>query len=250
MPLARGALAVLVAVLPARWWPRLGPRLPVRTAAGLSGVLTMFLVFSLGIPGFMRYAEGFTAAAQEAVAASDDPFAFPNMLFGPLAPLEFAFGTFLGLVATYLCVTGAVRALTTLSDDPRGDPLLTLLDGILAGAADAVGDGRARWSRARREGRAVPDRLVPGAWAGVEADYVVLAARQKPDWKEGIVVMTPDAWYRLGRPWDMPLREGLRTAYPLTELPAGEVLRHGVEHELPALTEPPATATPRRSETS
>ena len=161
MPLARGALAVLVAVLPARWWPRLGPRLPVRTAAGLSGVLTMFLVFSLGIPGFMRYAEGFTAAAQEAVAASDDPFAFPKMLFGPLAPLEFAFGTFLGLVATYLCVTGAVRALTTLSDDPRGDPLLTLLDGILAGAADAVGDGRARWSRARREGRAVPDRLVP-----------------------------------------------------------------------------------------
>ena len=250
MPLARGGLAVLVAMLPARWWPRLAPRLPVRTAAGPSGALTMFLGFFLGIPGFMRYAEGFTAATQEAVAASDAPFAFPNMLFGPLAPLEFALGTPLGLVATYLCVTGAVRALSTLADDPRGDPVLTLLDRIGSRTFGAIGGGGAQWSRARREGPAVPDRLERGAWAGVEADYLVLASRRKPDWHEGMVVMTPDGWFRLGRPWDMPLPEGLRTAYPLTALPPGEVLHHGVEYELPALSEPPATTRPRRSETS
>lgn len=37
----------------------------------------------------------------------------------------------------------------------------------------------------------------------------------------------------------MPRPEGLRTAYPLTVVPRGAVLRKGVEYELPELSDAP-----------
>jgi|TARA_B100001964_G_C14173528_1_gene572682 hypothetical protein len=54
-----------------------------------------------------------------------------------------------------------------------------------------------------------------------------------------VLVITSRQWYRIGRPWDMPLPVGLRTAYPLTEMREGEVLRKEVEYELPALSNVP-----------
>jgi hypothetical protein len=127
----RAVLAAVAGVLPIRWWSRVDDRLPMRELACVSGLLTMFVGFAVGIPGFFRYADRFTRMMEVAIAQSDTPAAFPNMLFGPLAPISFALGTPVGLVATYLCVTGTVRAITAaIVDDPRGDPLLTLADAL------------------------------------------------------------------------------------------------------------------------
>ena len=197
----------------------------------------MVVGFAIGIPGFLRYAGLFTRTVQLAAVESGTPSDAPLALLGPLAPINYAFGTPSGLIATYLCLTGIVRAVAGYVDDPRGDPLLTLVDGIVhrtGRGARAVGT---RLARERLEGREVPDRLVTGEWAGVAAEYVVLASRCKPGWEEGVFVLTSDRWYRIGRLWDMPLPEGLRTAYPLTEVPLGEVLRKGVDYELPELSD-------------
>ncbi len=78
----------------------------------------------------------------------------------------------------------------------------------------------------------------PGSWCGLEADYVVLAARRKAEWTEGAIILTSTDWYRLGAPFDMDTPSGLRTAYPLTKLESVEVVRRGIEYELPQKKSP------------
>lgn len=141
-------IRAVVGVLPIRWWSRVDHRLPMRELASVSGLVTMFAGFAVGIPGFFLYADRFTRMMELAVARSDTPTAFPNMLFGPLVPIGFALGTRVGLVATYLCVTEAVRATTAaIVDDPRGDPLLTLADALGLRARTGLRAVQARWAR-------------------------------------------------------------------------------------------------------
>lgn len=125
--------------------------------AWVSGLVTLFAGAAIGLPGFVRYADQFTRAVQLAVEASDTPGAFPNMLLGPFAPLNFALGTPVGLTATYLCVTGAARAVMGYFDDPRGDPVLTMLDHAAHGAKRRISDTHDRRAgTTRRSGSARP----------------------------------------------------------------------------------------------
>jgi len=64
---------------------------------------------------------------------------------------------------------------------------------------------------------------------------VVIASRRKPEWTKGAIVMTSSDWYRLGEPVDREVNGALRTMYPLTKLEAVEVVRRGIEYELPSL---------------
>jgi len=82
----------------------------------------------------------------------------------------------------------------------------------------------------------VPDRLVTGESAGLTADYVVIASRRKPEWEAGAIILTSTDWYRLGAPIDAEMENGLRTLYPLTKLDAVEVVRRGIQYELPRLS--------------
>ena len=85
--------------------------------------------------------------------------------------------------------------------------------------------------------------LRTGDWAELHGvDYVVLSARRKPDWHAGAIVLTSTDWYRLGVPFDMETPAGLRTAYPLTKMETVEVVRRGIQYELPRLI-PSATKT-------
>jgi len=93
----------------------------------------------------------------------------------------------------------------------------------------------ARAARARLEGEERPDMLQTGEWAGVDADYVVLASRRKPEWTAGAIILTSSDWYKLGVPFDIETPAGLRTAYPLKKMEAVEVVRRGIEYELPRL---------------
>jgi hypothetical protein len=161
-------------------------------------------------------------------------YARPAMSF--LWYFEFMLLTPRGLFSLYLMVTGVFRAASGAFDDPRGDPLLSGIDWAIVSARRRSRARRAARARVAREGEAVPDQLITGEAAGLQADYVVIASRRKPEWTAGAIILTADTWYRLGDPIEMELPYGLRTLYPLTKLEAIEVVRRGIEYELPRLS--------------
>ena len=86
--------------------------------------------------------------------------------------------------------------------------------------------------------------LQTGAWASIQADYVVLSARRKAEWNPGAIVMTSGDWYKLGDAFDVETPAGLRIAYPLTRMETVEVVRRGIHYELPRLARQPKKRTP------
>jgi hypothetical protein len=237
-------LAVVLGVVPRRLWHRLEPPLPLATTAVPSGIFTLVLGFVVGVPGFFAYAERAADAnnawmlrnisrvgAGDATAVTTGPVALSILTL-----FEFLFVTPLGLLTTYLISTGALRAVSAMVDDPRGDPVLS---GVHWGATSLIARlrrGSRRRARERREGPEAPDRLVTGEAAGLTADYVVVASRRKPEWEAGAIILTSTDWYRLGTPIDAETDHGLRTLYPLTKLDAVEVVRRGIQYELPQLS--------------
>jgi hypothetical protein len=243
------AAAVVAGVLPRRVWPRLNDRIPMWRAATASGIFTIFVACAVGVPGYFSYARANSAqtvilllqstgwmpigAGEQAPAGSGET----NLLAGVVSPFTFALLTPIGLLATYLGVTGFLRAVSAYVDDPRGDPLLTLIDAVMFRTRRKATAGRDRRTREELEGPEVPDRLVPGTAAGFpDADFVVVTSRRKPGWERGVFVITPDVWYRIGVPTEMTLHSGLRTLYPLTEIRDLEVVRRSVDYVLPPLS--------------
>ena len=155
--------------------------------------------------------------------------------FSVLSLFYYVFLTPLGLLCTYLVVSGSLRAISGFIDDPRGDFILSIAYWAATTAWTKNHNERARIARERREGSDVPDVLQTGAWAGIDADYVVLSARRKAEWDPGAIVMTSSDWYRLGAGFDVETPAGLRIAYPLTKMETVEVVRRGIQYELPRL---------------
>ena len=154
-----------------------------------------------------------------------------------LTVIEFIFLTPLGLLATYLVVSGTGRVMAAWADDPHGDFVLTAIDWAAVSTLAKRRRDRERLARERREGPLARDVLETGAWAGLEGvDYVVLSSRRKPEWDPGAIVLTGEDWYRLGVPFDVETPSGLRTAYPLTKMETVEVVRRGIQYELPRLS--------------
>ena len=243
------AAAVVAGVLPRRLWPRLNERIPMWRAATASGLFTLFVAFAIGIPGYFRYVQGNSSRTvalllqstgwmalgpgEQAPAGSGET----NLLAGIVSPFTYALLTPIGLFTMYLAVTGFLRAVSAHVDDPRGDPVLTLVDRLVTRLRRMASARRDIRAREELEGPDLPDRLVPGTAAGFpDADFVVVASRRKPGWDPGVFVITPDVWYRIGRPTEMMLRGGLRTLYPLTEIRDLEVVRRSVEYVLPPLS--------------
>jgi hypothetical protein len=236
--------AVVVGSAPRRLWRRLEPPLPLAATAVPAGIFTVVLGFVIGVPGFFAYAEG-AADANNAwmlhgitrVDAKDVNYVTTGpVAISILTPLAFLFLTPLGLLTTYLITTGGLRAVSAMVGDPRGDPILSAIHvGTMSLIAGVKRTSRQR-ARERLEGRDVPDRLVTGESAGLTADYVVIASRRKPEWEAGAIILTSTDWYRLGTPIDAEMENGLRTLYPLTKLDAVEVVRRGIQYELPRLS--------------
>jgi hypothetical protein len=252
---ARWVAAVPMSLLPARYWHRF-PTLPVEQRVLLSAILTMAAAFALGIPGFLAYAERVAAAAAgqalevarlqvQGRMAADAALTYAPLAVTMFSPIAFALLTPLGLLSTYLLLSGLARVFGVVTLNPFGDPLLTSLDTLARRTFARRRDAAARRRREREEGADVPDRLFDGAWAGrPDVELVVVSARRKPGWEAGTFVITPDRWYTLGTPFDRRMPDGrLRTCYPLTAQTTNEVLRKGVPYDLPPLTRTPGRSS-------
>ena len=234
--------AVVLAAAPTRLWPRLERNFPVESAAFMSGIATLFTGFFLDLFGFLAYGSARAFARNdrimEAVHRGDGATATTlsdaSAALIILTLIEFVFMTPLGLFATYLLASGTVRAMSAWADDPRGDPILSFVDWAVVTLFRKNRLERQHRARERREGPDAPDVLRTGDWAGLHGvDYVVLAARRKAEWHAGAIVMTGEDWYKLGVPFDLDTPAGLRTVYPLTKMETVEVVRRGIQYELP-----------------
>jgi hypothetical protein len=247
----RPLLAAAAALLPARYWQVLY-RLPIRAMALPSAVATSLAGLVVGGRGFMVYARLVSdAAAQRTLDAAalqvnrTAPAGEPITTLAPqlvsvASMVAFTLFTPLGLFATYLTVSGLLRIASVVADDAVGDPLLTALDAIARFARKRGDASLAGRRRTKEEGPETGDRLFTGADVGLDGvDYAVVASRRKPNWTAGTIVVTSDAWFRLGEPFDARLAYGLRTVYPLSRIETAEVLRRAVQYELPSLQRGP-----------
>ena len=245
-----GAASVGLGLLPRRRWDAF-PALSIHRLAWLSGLATLLTGVLIGLAGYFDFLPHAASAASQATLdvatrqlTGDLPAGDPVTTVLPMGLSILSFVGYLlftpaGLAADYLTVTGLVRAVSALADDPRGDPVLTGLDRLVAGAWSRARDTATRRARERLEGPDVPDRLMPAAWAGVtDAELVVVSSRRKPGWEAGAAVVTDAQWYKLGPPFDLSLPEGLRTIYPLGAFALGDVARRTVAYELPRLEQP------------
>lgn len=238
--------ALVVAVLPRRHWDRFDG-LPLHVMAPVSGILTTVAGAALGIRGFFAYLAHMSSASAasildvsrmqvdgrlpETAAVS----AVPAALW-MVAPVAFAFFTPIGLFAVYLVASGWFRVVSWWIGSPHGDPLLTGIDALVHRGRVSAAARSTQRERLEAEGTDEPDRRYTGDWADVpDADFVIVAARRKPDWTAGTFVITPDGWFTLGRSFDRPMPQGVRTIYPLTLLTTMDVMRKGVAYELPPL---------------
>jgi hypothetical protein len=214
-----------------------------------AAIVTLLSGVVIGEFGFLRHAQQAASAnnalmleiagrqASGALGGQDMTGAAPVALT-MLSALTFAIGTPLGWLSTYLVLTGLVRCLAAAVDERCSDPIAGLARRIVV-----------RWREARREagigaayvelaGADVPDRLVlPGRFGVIDADLVVVSSRPKPDWTPGTVLDCGDRWLCVGEAVHRSLPVGLRTLYPLVEMPHTAVFRRIVRYELPPRVE-------------
>jgi hypothetical protein len=242
--MARWIAAVFAGILPRRMWPALQLHLPMRSAAAMSGIVTLLAGFFYAFGGFMIFATNLAAANNDwmltrlagAPAAGDAAAGLVPYGVSVVTLFIYVFLTPRGLFSTYVFVSGTLRAISGYLDDPHGDPILSVIVWSAETLFHKNRNERRQIARRRLEGADAADVLQTGAWAGLpDDDFVVLSARKKPGWDAGAIVMTSSDWFRLGLPFDMLTPAGLRTAYPLKKMDTVEVVRRGIHYELPRL---------------
>ena len=218
-------------------------------AALFSGIVELMASMAVAIPAYLAFAQASASQAVDAMLASNGwktatnqsgatvsgaQLQWVSQFFGPLT---FVVATPIGAVTFYLVITSIFRIITAWVDDPQGDPLLTIGDWLLFRQKEKREVRQKKELRESLEGAEVHDRLVTGAKAGIpDAELVVIASRVKAGWVKGAYIITSDKWYRLAEPVHRDTPNGLRTLYPMSEVRDHEVLRKGIEYELPTLT--------------
>jgi hypothetical protein len=253
----RFAGALVLAAAPRRTWRALEERWPLPQARLASALLTAGLAFGLGIPGFLRYAARvadvanritFEAATREVggqLAAGTVTSAAP-VTIGLLSLPAFLFFTPLGWLVVVLFASGLTRGIAVAAGEPVGDPLASALHALWTSWRERRLRRAMAAEREAREGPEVPDVCLRGPRAGEpEAAFVIVSSRRKAGWEEGVFVVTADAWYRLGRPYDRRPAGWLRTFYPLLPVAAAEAIRRGVRYELPPPQDAPGSGGER-----
>lgn len=216
-------IAVPMALLPRRRWNDWD--LPIENVNFASAILTCFAGAALGISGFFSYMAWFLAKSE---------WTAPPLMI--IVYLTYLTATPRGIFSLYLTISGFLRIVSWYIDEPAGDPLLTVIDGLISRTKTSQRQRSERSAREELEGADEPDRRYDGAWAGLKGvDFVIVAARRKPGWTKNTWVITSDGWFVLGEPFDRPMANGLRTIYPLTMQNTLEAVRKSVQYEMPPL---------------
>src|SRR5260221_3474990 len=159
--------ALFVGAAPRPVWPVLERYFPITRTAALAGGLTLLAGLFAGVGGFFDFATR-TAGANNSwmlrTLASGGPDNAALVPYGMsvITLFIFLFFTPIGWLSLYLMVSGFLRAVSAWLDDPRGHPLLSLIDGAAVRVAEGRRQPSARETRERREGAAAPDVLVAG----------------------------------------------------------------------------------------
>lgn len=241
----RAVLGALAGLLPRRLWPRWDGAIPITRMAVPSALSGLFLAAAIGIPAFLHKAQvAAEAAARQMNQMRDGPETVEAMMSLPL----FLFFDPLGVFSLYLALSSVYRIVAAAGDNPSGDPILTAADAALGAWAGRRSREQAAAERLRQEGEEVADVLLTGKAGGASAaDVVLVCARRKEGWDEGLCVLSGETWYRLGRPFERRYPGGrLRTLYPLSEVRDALVMRRRTEYTLPPLSEAYPGATPAR----
>jgi len=229
----RALVAIVLANLPTRWWALFDERYPLARFAWLAGLGTMLAGLAIGIPGYLEFMQAAADAFNTAIGANPE-LGIKSSGWGLASLPIFMFGTPTGLISTYLGFSGFLRATSAyVTDDPRGDPLLTAADAMVRAAWTRLRSRRARLTRAALEGPEVRDRVVSGRSLGRPDIELAVVASRKRDWPRGAYLVTRDgAAFRIGESFDLQTRSGLRAVYPLTELTGGEAIRHAIPYDV------------------
>ena len=214
-----------------------------------AAIVTLLSGVVIGELGFLRFAQE-TASANNTLmleiaarqsggtVGGQDIMGSAPVALTMLSSLVFALGTPLGLLASYLVGTGGVRCLAAAVGERRGDPIVGAVRRLVARRLRRRDEARAVAAHAALAGPEVADRLVAAERFGLAgADLVVVASRPKPDWTPGTVLDCGGRWLCVGEPVERPLPVGLRTLYPLVEMPEAAVFRRIVRYQLPSRVE-------------
>jgi hypothetical protein len=210
------------------------------TTAAIATLLSGVVV---GFVGFLRYAMPVASAnntlmlglaGRPAGAGGEDLSVSAPVALTMLSSITFALATPMGWLATYLGVTGLVRGLAAAVGERRGDPIVGLVRRFIAGMQTRRRAAREAAGFVTLSGPEVPDRVFTGERFGiVGADLIVVASRPKPEWTPGTVLECGGRWLRVGEAIQRSLPVGLRTVYPLVNMPDTAVFRRIVRYELP-----------------
>jgi hypothetical protein len=236
----RTTAAVVVAMLPRRYWERFEPTIPVSNCTFIASLLTLFAGAALGITGFMAHLEEVTSANNElymeaARHVKGDEMPLPSALSG-LSLFTFILLTPQGWISTYLTLSGLVRSIGSQFDDPHGDLLLTAADAGVRRVAGASAARAREKQRNRLEGPRVRDRVVAAADLNLpDADLVVIASRVKDGWDRGTVVLSDDGAFRIVGVEDRTIDGRLRRLYALARHTDLEAFRRTVPYAFPRI---------------
>ena len=226
-------------MLPARYWQEM------RRGAILSILLTVFAGLVIGLRGLLEYAgkasEQAARIALEVGATGGVPGLNQTeqittaLQGGPLlAALAFFLFTPTGWLADYLVLSGIFRGVSLAVDHPKGDPILTGIDWLVRSKGAELRAKTEATERERAEGPEVPDRVLEcRKFAGKEADFVVVASRQKEGWTKSTTVVADSIRLRIGDPREITIEGRLRTCYPLKIIKDVQVDRRIVHYVWP-----------------
>src|SRR5687768_6977452 len=108
-PFMQSLTAIILGILPVRYWPALEERFPVYRMAWLSGTVTMLAGIAIGMSAFLSYAWEVASRTNQAyIDAHADLGLLPGAGMAVLP--VFLLTTPLGILSLYLTGSGFVRA--------------------------------------------------------------------------------------------------------------------------------------------
>ena len=234
----RSLLALGLAMLPRRYWPRFESEIPIASATFAAGLITLFAGAALGISGFFAYVSDVTAQNNSAYMAAalewrTDTLPPPSYL-GTLTIFTFVLLTPEGWASSYLALSGLVRAIGSQLDDPHGDFILTAVDSGVRRVATATARRAEVDNRRLLEGPLVRDRLAGGPHFGfADTNIVIVTSRIKGGWQPGVVVLSERGEFRIVHMEDRTIGGHLRHIYVLAPHADLEAFRKTVRYEFP-----------------